>query len=58
LKGYEVDIEIDARCAFLAENKKTAQSRVRKHVRKFLSKRPIYAYRIKIKKITEAKLRK
>jgi len=58
LKGYEVDIEIDARCAFLAENKRTAQSRIRRHMRKFLGRRPVYAYRIRIKKITEAKLRK
>jgi hypothetical protein len=27
-------------------------------MRRFLSKRPVYAYRIRIKKITEAKLRK
>jgi hypothetical protein len=54
LKGYEVDIEIGARCAFLAANKRAAQSRIRR----FLGKRPVYAYRIRIKKITEAKLRK
>ncbi len=58
MKGYEVDIEIGARCAFLAENKKTAQSRIRRHMRRFLNRRPVYAYRIRIKKITEAKLRK
>ena len=56
MKGYEVDI--DARCAFLAENKRTAQSRIRRHMRKFLGRRPVYAYRIRIKKITDAKLRK
>ena len=51
MKGYEVDVEIGARCAFLAANKKAAQSRIRRHMRRFLSKRPIYAYRIRIKKI-------
>ena len=58
MKGYEVDIEIDARCAFLAQNKKDARSRIRRHLRKLLNKRPVYAYRIRIKKITEAELRK
>ena len=58
MKGYEVDIEIGARCAFLAANKKSAQGRIRRHMRRFLSRRPVYAYRIRIKKITEAKLRK
>jgi hypothetical protein len=58
LKGYEVDIEIGARCAFLAANKRAAQSRIRRHMRRFLSRRPVYASRIRIKKITEAKLRK
>ena len=58
MKGYEVDIEIGARCAFLATNKRAAQSRIRRHMRRFLSRRPVYAYRIRIKKITETKLRK
>jgi hypothetical protein len=51
LKGYEVDIEIGARRAFLAANKRAAQSRIRRHMRRFLSRRPVYAYRIRIKKI-------
>ena len=58
MKVYEVDVEIGARCAFLAENKKAAQARIRRHLRRFLNRRPVYAYRIRIKKITEAKLRK
>jgi hypothetical protein len=57
-KGYEVDVEIGARCAFLAKNRAAAQARIRRHMRRFLSKRPVYAYRIRIKKITETKLRK
>jgi hypothetical protein len=57
-KGYEVDIEIGARCAFLAKNKTAAQARIRRHMRRFLGKRPVYAYRIRIKKVTETTLRK
>jgi hypothetical protein len=57
-KCYEVDIEIGARCAFLAGNKTAAKARIKRHMRKLLGKRPIYAYRIRIEKITEAKLRK
>jgi hypothetical protein len=53
LKGYEVNVEIGARCAFLAENKKAAQARIRRHSGRFLNRRPVYAYRIGIKKITE-----
>ena len=56
-KCYEVDIEIGARCAFLA-NKTAAKARIKRHLRKLLGKRPIYAYRIRIEKITETKLRK
>jgi hypothetical protein len=57
-KCYEVDIEIGARCAFLAGNKTAAKARIKRHIRRLLGKRLIYAYRIRIKKITESKLRK
>jgi hypothetical protein len=57
-KVYEIDVEIGARCAFLAKNRTAAQARIKTHMKRFLRKRPVYAYRIRIKKITEAKLRK
>jgi hypothetical protein len=57
-KVYEIDVEIGARCAFLAKNRTAAQARIKRHMKRFLRKRPVYAYRIRIKKTTEAKLRK